>query len=221
MSNLKFIIGKKIGMNTYFKDNEAIPVTLIEVMPCVVTNILTKEKNKYTAVQIGCGEKKKLKKTIKGQVKNLGNFEIIKEFRVPEEFINNFSVSQKITIDQFNIGDKINITAISKGKGFQGVVKRWGFRDAPRTHGQTTKYRHPGSIGPTTPQRVRKGLKMAGRTGGKRVNVKNLEIVDIDKENNIMLIKGTVPGFGNKRSIVEIRSNNLTRKGKIINRPKK
>jgi large subunit ribosomal protein L3 len=221
MQTVKFIIGKKLGMNTYFKNNEAIPVTLIQIMPCVVTNILTKEKNGYTAIQVGCGEKKKIKKTIKGQVKNLGNFEVIKEFRVPEDLIKNFSVGDKISIDLFEIGDKINVTGISKGKGFQGVVKRWGFRDAPRTHGQTTKYRHPGSIGPTTPQRVRKGLKMAGRTGNKRVVVKNLEIVDIDKENNIILVKGSVPGFGNKKSILEIRSNNLTRKGKIIEKSKK
>lgn len=210
---IKFIIGKKLGMTTFFKDNKAIPVTLISILPCIVTNIKTKEKDGYSAVQIGCGQKKKVPKPVLGQVHNLGKFRIIKEFRIPDDY-NQYQIGKTIDISIFQLGDKLNISGISKGKGFQGVVARWGFRDAPRTHGQTTKYRHPGSIGATTPQRVIKGLKMAGREGNKRVTVKNLEVVAIDEENNILAVKGTVPGFRN--SFLEIRSANLTNKGKLI-----
>jgi len=207
-------MGKKLGMTTFFKDFKAIPVTLISILPCVVTNIKTKEKDGYTAIQIGCGEKKKVDKPVLGQVHNLGKFAVIKEFRIPEEFVSNFKIGDKIDASIFEEGEKVNISGISKGKGFQGVVSRWGFRDAPRTHGQTTKYRHPGSIGATTPQRVIKGLKMAGREGNKRVTVKNLEIVYVDKENNIIGVKGTVPGARN--GLLEIRINKLTNKGLLI-----
>lgn len=210
---IKFILGKKLGMTTFFKENKAIPVTLISVFPCVVTNIKTKEKDGYTAIQLGCGERKKVPKPVLGQVHNLGKFRIIKEFRVPENF-DSYKIGDKIDISIFEVGDKVNISGISKGKGFQGVVARWGFRDAPRTHGQTTKYRHPGSIGATTPQRVIKGLKMAGREGHKRVTVKNLEVVAVDPENNILAVKGSVPGPRN--SFLEIRSAILTNKGKLI-----
>ncbi|GIW66286.1 MAG: 50S ribosomal protein L3 [Candidatus Parcubacteria bacterium] len=198
---IKFGLGKKIGMITYFKDNQALPATLVFVMKCNIKNVLIKEINNYNALQLECYDEKGKK--------------YLKEFRVPQNFINNFKVGDVIDINIFENNDKINITGTSKGKGFQGVVKRWGFRDAPRTHGQTTKYRHPGSIGPTTPQRVRKGLKMAGHMGNKRVIVKNLEILDIDNENNLLVVKGSIPG--NRRGIIEIRSKELTRKGKFIN----
>mgnify|MGYP001626198090 CR=1 FL=1 len=211
----KFILGKKIGMTTIFKDDTAIPVTLISAGPCVVTNVITEEKNKYNAVQLGYGEKKKVNKPVLGQVHNLGKFSILREFRLPENPSNNLKIGDIIDASIFEEGEKVNITGISKGKGFLGVVGRWGFRDAPRTHGQTTKYRHPGSIGATTPQRVIKGLKMAGREGNKRVTVKNLEIIYVDKENNLIAVKGSVPG--RRGSILEIRSANLTNKGKLIN----
>jgi len=208
----KFIIGEKEGMTTFFNGDEAIPATIIKAGPCVVTNLKLKEKDGYSAVQIGYGEKKKVKKPILGQVHNLGKFKVIKEFRIPED-PKDLKIGDKISVEIFNVGDKIDVTGISKGKGFQGVVKRWGFTDGPKTHGQTTKMRHPGSIGATTPQRVIKGHKMAGRMGSKRVVVRNLEILDIDKENNLILVKGSIPG--NRKSIVEIRSSNLTRKGKL------
>lgn len=210
---IKFILGKKLGMTTFFKDFKAIPVTIIEIFPCVVTNIKTKEKDGYSAVQIGCGENKNIKKPVLGQVHNLGKFKFIKEFRIPEEFLSNYKLNDKIDISIFKENEFVNISGISKGKGFQGVVSRWGFRDGPRTHGQTTKYRHPGSIGATTPQRVIKGLKMAGREGNKRITVKNLEIIYVDKENNILAVKGSVPGSNN--GLLEIRSANLTNKGKV------
>ncbi|MGC8981608.1 MAG: 50S ribosomal protein L3 [Minisyncoccia bacterium] len=207
----KFIIGEKEGMTTFFNDDEAIPATIIKIGPCVVTNLKLKEKDGYSAVQVGYGEKKRVKKPVLGQVHNLGKFKVIKEFRLPED-PKEINIGDQITVDIFNVGDKVDVTGISKGRGFQGVVKRWGFRDGPKTHGQTTKMRHPGSIGATTPQRVIKGHKMAGRMGGERIVVRNLEILDIDKENNLILVKGSIPG--NKKTIVEIRSSNLTRKGK-------
>lgn len=196
---IKFGLAKKLGMITYFKESRALPATLVLLCRCVVKNII---KDSYTAIQLECYDEK--------------NKKYLKEFRLPGDFLNSFKIGDKIDINFFQKGDKLNITGISKGKGFQGVVKRWGFRDAPRTHGQTTKYRHPGSIGATTPQRVRKGLKMAGRMGGNRVVIKNLEILDIDSENNLLIIKGSIPG--NKKGLLEIRSNNLTRRGKIINK---
>ena len=200
-------------MITMFENDKAVPVTLIKVLPCVVTNIKKSDKDGYTAIQVGCGEKKKVSKPVLGQVHNLGKFKVIKEFRIPEEYVENYKIGDKIDITIFKEGDLVNISGISKGKGFQGVVSRWGFRDAPRTHGQTTKYRHPGSIGATTPQRVIKGLKMAGREGNKRITVRNLKILYIDKENNILAVKGTVPG--NRKGLLELRSAELTNKGKL------
>ena len=208
--NYKFFLGEKLGMMTFFRNDEALPATIIKASPCVVTNLKFKQKDGYPAVQLGYGEKKKVKKPILGQVKNLGKFKVIKEFRLPED-PNDLEIGQKLDLSIFEVGEKINVTSISKGKGFQGVVKRWGFREGPRTHGQTTKLRHPGSIGATTPQRVIKGHKMAGRTGNKRVTVRNLEILSLDPQKNIMLVKGSIPG--SKNSLVEIRSANLTRKG--------
>jgi large subunit ribosomal protein L3 len=197
---VKFILGKKSEMITYFQDDASLPATVIVLMKCKIKEILDKNKQGYTAFQLECFDQKGKK--------------YLKEFRVPEELINNFKVGDEINAQIFEKGEKINITGISKGKGFQGVVKRWGFRDAPRTHGQTTKYRHPGSIGATTPQRVRKGLKMAGRMGNKRVVIENLEILDVDYDNNLIIVKGSVPG--NKKGLLEIRSSELTRKGKLL-----
>ncbi|MCS7184219.1 MAG: 50S ribosomal protein L3 [Patescibacteria group bacterium] len=197
---VKFLLAKKLGMITYFVENKALPATILLGMRCTIKNILTKEKNNYFACLLECFDEKGKK--------------YMKEFRIPEELVSAYKIGDSITIDIFEKNDKVNITGISKGKGFQGVVKRWGFRDAPRTHGQTTKYRHPGSIGPTTPQRVRKGLKMAGRMGNKRRLIKNLTILDMDKEKSLLVVKGSVPG--NRGGLLEIRSNNLTRKGKKL-----
>ncbi|GIW65905.1 MAG: 50S ribosomal protein L3 [Candidatus Parcubacteria bacterium] len=197
---IKFILGKKLSMITYFKDYKALPATVISVMKCKIKNILTEDKEGYNAIKLECYDERGKK--------------YLKEFRIPKDLIGNFKVDDSIDINIFENSDKLSVTGISKGKGFQGVVKRWGFRDAPRTHGQTTKYRHPGSIGPTTPQRVRKGLKMAGRMGNQRVVVKNLEVLDIDKENNLLIVKGSVPG--NRKSVLEIRNKELTRKGKLV-----
>lgn len=198
---MKFILGKKIGMSQVFnKEGKVIPVTVIEAGPCFVTQIKNKEKDGYFAVQVGLEKKeRKIKKTEKGK-----EFKYLKEFRVSEEDIKNFQKGQEIDVSIFNEGEKVKVSGISKAKGFQGVVKRWGFGGAPKTHGTKHTLRKPGSIGATDPARVFKGKKMAGRTGGKRVTVPNLTVLSVDKEKNIILLKGAVPG--RKGSLLEIKN---------------
>lgn len=204
---MKFILGQKIGMSQIFRnDGKVEPVTLLKVGPAVVLQVKTREKDGYNAVQLGFKEKKakNIKKPQRGHFKNLGNFQFIREFRLPEDKNSFPAVGEKIDISGFQAGEKVNISGISKGKGFQGTVKRHSFRGGPTTHGQKHRLRAPGSIGATTPQRVLKGRRMAGRMGGKRVTVKNLEIVEVDAENNILAVKGAVPG--RRGTLVEIRS---------------
>ena len=192
-NNMKFILGKKLGMSQVFKDDKVIPVTLIESGPNFVTQVKTKEKDGYSAVQLGFGEKKEknIKKPQKGHLKKIGNLRWLKEFRIdPTEL----KRGDEVKISDFNPGDKVTVIAISKGKGFQGVVKRHGFHGGPKSHGQKDRHRAPGSIGASWPQHVIKGMKMAGRMGGDKVTVKNLEIVEVDNENNLIAIKGAIPG---------------------------
>ncbi|MCD6550605.1 50S ribosomal protein L3 [bacterium] len=197
----KFILGKKIGMSQIFNENgEVIPVTLVEAGPCTVVQVKTEEKDGYKAVQIGferIEKPKKIKKTMKG-----------KEFRYLREFSpdDDLKVGDQIDVSIFQEGDKVKVSGISKGKGFQGAVKRWGFSGRGASHGVKHEARTLGSVGSAFPQRVIKGRKMPGRTGFRRVTVKNLEIVKIDKENNILAIKGAVPGA--KGSLLEIKSVN-------------
>jgi len=194
----KFILGKKIEMTQIFKENgEIIPVTLVKAGPCQVVQIKTKEKDGYDAVQIGfekIQKPKKIKKTMKG-----------KEFRYLREFkgAQGLKVGDQIDVSIFQEGDKVKVSGISKGKGFQGAVKRWGFSGRGASHGVKHEARTLGSVGSSFPQRVAKGRKMPGRTGFRRVTVKNLEIVKIDKENNILAIKGAVPG--GRGTLLEIR----------------
>ena len=190
------------------KGNKIVPVTIIEAGPCYVTQIKNKEKDKYEAVQIGFGEAKKNKKPKLGHLEKVKsknekvkiNLRWLKEFRVADD---KYELGQEIKADIFKIGDIVKISGISKGKGFAGVVKRHGFRGAPASHGTKHNLRAPGSIGSSFHEHVLKGKKMAGRMGGERVSVKNLEIADIDLENNLIAVKGAVPG--NKGSLVEIR----------------
>jgi len=195
---MKFILGKKLEMAQIFDEKgNVIPITLIEAGPCQVTQIKTKEKDGYEAVQIGfetIEKKKKIKKTMKG-----------KEFRYLREFKNGkFKVEDKILVSIFKEGDLINISGISKGKGFAGVVKRWHFKGMPKTHGTKEKHRSPGSIGTGRVGRVIKGKKMAGRMGGDRITIKNLKVVKVDAEDNLLAVKGAVPG--RKGTLLEIRS---------------
>jgi len=192
----KFILGKKLGMSTiYDKEKGALNVTLVECEPNIATQIRTQEKDKYEAVQLGL-----LKSKVKGQKSKVGkDFLKIKEFKGE---VKDLKVSDKIDISQFEVGDKVKVSGITKGKGFQGVMKRHGFKGSPHSHGHKHDWRAPGSIGSSFPEHVVKGKKMAGRMGRERFSVKNLEIVEIDKENNILFLRGAVPGV--KGRVVEI-----------------
>jgi len=189
----KFILGKKLGMTQIFKEDKVIPVTLIESGPNFVTQVKNKDRDGYDAVQVGFGAKKEknIKKPQRGHLKNLDNLRWLREFRVEDSKLNN---GDKIDVSVFAPGDKVNVVAISKGKGFQGVVKRHGFHGGPKSHGQKDRHRAPGSIGSSFPEHVFKGKRMAGRMGGDRITVKNLEIVEVDSENNLIALKGAVPG---------------------------
>jgi len=180
-------------MTQIFKEDKVIPVTLIESGPNFVTQVKTKDRDNYSAIQVGFGAKKEknIKKPQRGHLKNLDNLRWLREFRVEDSKLNN---GDKIDVSVFAPGDKVNVVAISKGKGFQGVVKRHGFHGGPKSHGQKDRHRAPGSIGSSFPEHVFKGKRMAGRMGGDRVTVKNLEIVEIDGENNLIALKGAVPG---------------------------
>ncbi|MEK7634288.1 MAG: 50S ribosomal protein L3 [Patescibacteria group bacterium] len=199
---MPFILGKKFKMSQIWKNDKVIPVTLVKATPNIVICIKEKEKNGYTAVQIGFDNtKKKLNKPMKGILKELGNFRHLKEFRV--DSMGNYKVGDALEVNQFNEGDKVAVSGLNKGRGFQGVVKRHGFSGGPKTHGQKNRQRAPGSIGATAPQRVMKGRRMAGHMGTERITIKNLEIAGIDKENNILMIKGAVPGM--RGTLLEIK----------------
>lgn len=198
---MAFILGKKLKMSQIWKDDKVIPVTLIKAEPNVITQIRTKDKDGHEAAQVGFdASKKRLNKPTKGHLKNLGNFRFLKEFRVENQEL---KIGDVLNVSQFKEGDKVKVSGLSKGRGFQGVVKRHGFHGGPKTHGQKDRLRAPGSIGATAPQRVMPGRKMAGRMGQERNTIKNLEIVDIDKENNILTLKGAVPGM--RGTLLEIR----------------
>lgn len=199
---MKFIIGKKKEMSQIFHhDNgKMIPVTIIEAGPCVVTQIKTAEKNKYDALQIGFGRKKKINKPLKGHLKKTNvNCRYLCELR-DTEAIKGGSVKVGVTlgVEMFKEGDLVDISGVSKGRGFQGVVKRHKFAGSPATHGHKDQLRMPGSIGATDPAHVFKGTRMAGRMGGQYVTAKNLEVVKIDDKNNLLYIKGAVPGARNE-----------------------
>lgn len=196
---MKFIIGTKIGMTQMFKeDGTVVPITVVKVEPNVVVQVKTKEKDGYQAIQIGTGSKKKLNKADKGHRKELGNFAFLKEFRSADEF----KVGDTIDISLFAEGETVKVTGTSKGKGFQGVVKRHGFRGMPASHGAHSVLRHAGSIGQRFPQHTLKGMRMAGRMGGVQKSIRGLKIMKIDTVNQLMAITGAVPG--NKGSRVEI-----------------
>ena len=192
-------------MSRIFLDNgESIGVTVIEVGPCVVTQVRNIEKDGYIAAQIGFEEKKKLNKPQSGHLKELGLFGALKEFRVRNAEILDLKVGDKIDASIFQIGEKVAVSGINKGRGFQGVVKRHQFRGGSRTHGQKHSEREAGSIGSVWPQRVVKGKRMAGRMGGERVTWRGIKIMKVDAENNIIALKGAVPG--RKGTLLEIRA---------------
>jgi large subunit ribosomal protein L3 len=188
------MLGRKLGMTQVFSDDgAAISVTVVEVGPCYVTQVRTKDNDGYEAVQLGFDEVKRLTAAERGHLKGLPNLRHLREFQATD--ISTLSVGQKIDAGTFAEGDLVDISGISKGKGFQGVVKRHHFAGGPRTHGQSDRHRAPGSIGSgTTPGRVLKGHRMAGHMGNERVTVKNLEVVRVDVDRNVLLVRGAVPG---------------------------
>ena len=201
---MAFILGKKLKMTQLWQENKMIPVTLIQAGPCFVTQVRTEDKDGYEAVQIGFEKvkEKKVKKSLKDKP-----YRHLKEFRIKNH--QGFKEGDQIDVSVFKEGDKVKISGISKGKGFQGGVKRWGFAGRDATHGVKHEHRTIGSVGSMFPQRVIKGRKMPGRMGNERVTIKNLEVIKIDKENNFIAVKGAVPGRrGTVLEISSLRSRN-------------
>src|SRR5215212_8305511 len=189
------MVGRKMGMTQIFDESGVVhPVTVIECGPNVVTQIRTKEKDGYEAVQVGFGLDKRLNRPEKGHRKASGFMsDTLREVRADD--VSEFEVGQQIKVDAFAAGDVIDVTGTSKGRGFQGGVKRHGFSGGPKTHGQSDRLRAPGSIGASaTPGRVLKGMKMAGHMGHARVTIENLTVLRVDTERNLLLVQGSVPG---------------------------
>jgi len=193
-ADMKQIIAKKLDMTQRFReDGTVVPVTLLQAGPCVVTQVKTAEKDGYDAIQLGFGEGKNPSRPLKGHLKASGaKSRVLKEFRV--EGVTDLKVGDTIEVGQFTLGEFVQVTGMSKGKGFQGVVRRHHFAGGPATHGHKDNLRMPGSIGSGGIQRVFKGMKMGGRMGGDKVTVKNLEIMEIDAKNGVIAVKGAVPG---------------------------
>lgn len=217
---MKGLLGVKVGMSQVFDSTGLVtPVTIIQAGPCFITQVKTIEKDGYTAVQLGYGETKQ-KRLTQGQQGHLGLLKTdekhsqrksnkgipalrhLREFRLKD--VTDYKVGQTITVTQFEIGEKVDVVGKTKGRGFTGVVKRWGFAGGSTTHGQSDRWRAPGSIGGTTGVgHVFKGKKMAGHTGDERFTAQNLEVVRIDPEKNLIAVKGSVPGA--KGALVIVR----------------
>jgi large subunit ribosomal protein L3 len=205
--SVKGIIGRKVGMTqVYAEDGRAFPVTVIEAGPCVVVQRKSSEKDGYSAVQLGlveAGKAKRVTRPMKGHFEKAGlpPCRVLREFRVEDGV--EVKVGDKVSVEQFAAGDTIAVSATSRGKGFQGVVKRHGFRGGAATHGSMF-HRAPGSIGASAfPSRTLKGMRAAGHMGSERVTVRNLQVVRVDAGNNLLVVRGSVPGAGG--SIVVIR----------------
>jgi large subunit ribosomal protein L3 len=202
---MKFILGKKLDMTQVWRGDEVVPVTRIQAGPCSVTQIKNKVKDEYSAIQLAFGvrKEKNVNKAQKGHIKKVGiekNPQYMREFRLDkngEKVESTINVGDVIDVLTFAPGDIVKITGISKGKGFQGVVKLYGFSGSKKTHGNKDQERMPGSNGATGPAHVFKGSRMPGRMGGDKVTTTNLEIIEVDKDNNILLVKGAVPGVRN------------------------
>ena len=193
---MKVIIGTKIGMTQIIGDDGLVtPVTILQAGPATVTQVKTVEKDGYNAVQLGYGQGKNLSKSVSGHVKKAGENikpQVLREFRT--ESAPELNLGDEITVEAFALGDKVTVTGISKGKGFAGTVKRWNFQESRNTHGFKGNIRKVGSIGSMYPQKVFKGKRMPGRMGHDQVTVKNLTVAYLDKENNLIGLKGAVPG---------------------------
>ncbi len=206
---MKFILAKKLNMTQVFtEDGKVVPATVLVAQKMIVSQIKDVSKDGYNAVQVGTGTKNKTNKPRAGHIKgienNNKNFAHIKEFRL--EDITSLNRGDSINLDSFVAGDVVTISGISKGKGFQGVVKRHGFGGGPRTHGQKHSEREPGSIGGggRAGGRVIKGMRMAGRMGGDKITVKNLKVLNINLDDNTMIVSGAVPG--RRGTLLEIKT---------------
>lgn len=203
---MRGILGKKIGMTRFYKeDGMPVPATLIQAGPCPVVQVKTDETDGYKAVQLGFVEQmeKRVVKPLLGHFKkaNVAPQRILREFR---DFDMDVKIGDQLNVDMFTIGGKVHITGLSKGKGFTGVVKRYNFGGGPKTHGQSDRHRAPGSLGQSAyPKRVFKGLKMAGHSGNSRNTIRNLKVLKVFPDKNLLVIEGSVPGARN--SILEIR----------------
>ena len=203
---MKFILATKENMTEYFSPEGAVvPVTILSAGPITVTRVFSKDKDGYDSVQVGYGTQKKerISKGRAGAMKG-AFYKNLKEFRLKPADKNEVKEGDVIDVSVFAPGDLLQISSVSKGKGFQGVVKRHGFHGGPRTHGQKHSEREPGSIGGGLRTHVPKGMRMAGRMGSDRITQKNLKVISVDKENNILLIKGAIAG--KRGSLVEIVS---------------
>lgn len=187
------LIGRKVGMTQIFQDDGTmIPVSVLAIEPNTVTCLRTTDRDGYTAVQLGSDETERLTKPRAGQLKGLPKLGTLREFRVDD--VDDFELGQTLGVDLFSVGELVDVTGVSKGKGFAGHIKRHHFKRGPKTHG-SDHHREPGSIGPgTTPGRVYKGLRMAGHMGARRTTVKKLTVVRADAQRNLLLVRGAVPG---------------------------
>lgn len=203
---MKFILGHKKQMTQVFQeDGTVVPVTIITVAPNTVTAVKSSEKDGYTAVQLGVGQRreKRVKKPQRGQWKDLGLFTATREFRVTAA--EDMAKGKKVDVTTFAPGDAIQVTAVSKGKGFAGVVKRHHFRGGPASHGHKDNLRAPGSIGATFPQHVMKGTRMAGRMGNAKVTVTGLRVMEVHPEQNELWVSGAVPGARNGLVMIQTK----------------
>jgi large subunit ribosomal protein L3 len=201
------IIGKKIGMTSLFnEDGKNIPCTVIQAGPCSVLQVRTVEKDGYKSAQLGFDDKneKNVGKALAGHFKKAGSAPKTKLVEFYHEFVDNLAVGDEVRVNLFSQGEYVDVTGTSKGKGFQGVVKRHNFGGVMQaTHGQHNRLRAPGSIGAgSDPSRVFKGMRMAGRMGGEQVTVQNLEVLKVDEEQNLLVVKGAVPGAKNSYVII-------------------
>ncbi len=205
---MKALLGTKIGMTQILsEDGTATPVTLIQAGPVTVTQVKSLEKDGYNAVQVAFGSGKNLSKAVAGHVKSAKvSPQVLREFRV-DELTDDLTIGSTIDVSAFALGDHVSATGTSKGKGFAGTVKRHNFNTSKSTHGGNGNVRKPGSIGSMYPQKVFKGKRMAGRMGGDRVTVKNLVVAYLDLENNLIGLKGAVPGP--RKSLIIVNGGNL------------
>jgi len=200
---LTAIIGKKIGMTRITLENGAmVGITAIEAGPCFVTQVKDLDKDGYRSVQLGFGRAKRLNAAQKGHLKDIAEVRHLHEFRDVD--VSSVKRGDKVDVGFLNSGDFVNVSGLSKGRGFAGVVKRYHFAGGPKTHGQSDRHRAPGSIGATSsPGRVLKGKRMAGRMGGKKTTVRNIRVVKVDADRGLLLVKGSAPGARNGLLIIK------------------